>query len=45
MPKVTLRNSRNEQVGEIELSDEIFDVPIKSHLLHEVVNMQLAKRR
>ena len=45
MPKVPLRNSRNEQVGEVELNDEIFNVSIKSHLLHEVVNMQLAKRR
>lgn len=45
MPTVTVCNSRNEQIGEIELKDEIFNVPIKSHLLHEVVNMQLAKRR
>ena len=45
MPKVTVCNSRNEEVGEIELDDQIFDVAIKSHLLHEVVNMQLAKRR
>jgi len=45
MPKLTVCNSKNEQVGEIELNDEIFNVPIKSHLLHEVVNMQLAKRR
>jgi large subunit ribosomal protein L4 len=45
MPKVTVCNSKNEEVGEIELNDEIFDVPIKPHLLHEVVNMQLARRR
>jgi large subunit ribosomal protein L4 len=45
MPVVTLCNSKNEQVGEIELKDEIFNVPIKPHLLHEVVTMQLAKRR
>jgi large subunit ribosomal protein L4 len=45
MPKVTVCNNKNEQVGEIELNDEIFNVPIKSHLLQEVVNMQLAKRR
>ena len=45
MPKVAVCNSSNEEVGEIELTDEIFSVPIKSHLLHEVVNMQLAKRR
>ncbi len=45
MPTVTICNNRNEQIGEIQLKDEIFNVPIKSHLLHEVVNMQLAKRR
>jgi len=45
MPRVTICNSRKEEVGEIELNDEVFDVPIKSHLLHEVVSMQLAKRR
>ncbi|MGD8371638.1 MAG: 50S ribosomal protein L4 [Syntrophobacterales bacterium] len=45
MPKVTVCNSKNEQIGEIELRDEIFNVPVKSHLLHEVVTMQLAKRR
>ena len=45
MPRVTICNSRKEEVGEIELNDEVFDVPVKSHLLHEVVSMQLAKRR
>ena len=45
MPTVTVCNSKNEQVGEIELKDEIFNVPIKPHLLHEVVQMQLARRR
>jgi large subunit ribosomal protein L4 len=45
MPKVAVCNTKNEQVGEIELNDEIFDVPIKPHLVHEVVKMQLAKRR
>ena len=45
MPKVAVCNSKNERIGEIELKDEIFNVPVKSHLLHEVVTMQLAKRR
>lgn len=45
MPIMTVCNSKNEQVGEIELKDAIFSVPVKAHLLHEVVNMQLAKRR
>ena len=29
----------------MELSSEIFEAPVKKHLLHEVVNWQLAKRR
>ena len=45
MPTVTVRSNTNEQVGDIELRDDIFDVAIKPHLLHEVVTMQLAKRR
>jgi len=45
MPKVAVYNTKKEQVGEIELKDEIFSVPVKPHLLHEVVTMQLARRR
>ena len=45
MATVAVCNSKNEQIGEIELNDEIFDVQVKSHLLHEVAVMQLAKRR
>lgn len=33
------------KVSEIELMDEIFNAPIKAHILHEVVTMQLANRR
>jgi large subunit ribosomal protein L4 len=32
-------------VSEIELADEVFNVPVKQHVLHEVVTMQLANRR
>jgi large subunit ribosomal protein L4 len=45
MPKVAVYNTKKEQVGEIELKDEIFSVPVKPHLVHEVVTMQLARRR
>ena len=31
--------------GRLELSEAIFGVPVKSHVLHEVVLYQLAKRR
>jgi large subunit ribosomal protein L4 len=45
MATVAVCNSKNEQIGEIELNDEIFNVQVQSHLLHEVATMQLAKRR
>jgi large subunit ribosomal protein L4 len=45
MPTVAVYNTKKEQVGEIDLKDEIFAVAVKPHLLHEVVTMQLARRR
>ncbi|NVL90956.1 MAG: 50S ribosomal protein L4 [Desulfobacterales bacterium] len=33
------------KVSEIDLTDEIFSVPVKQHVLNEVVAMQLANRR
>jgi len=38
-------NLQNEKVSEVELRDDIFGVPIKKHVLHQVVMGQLAKRR
>ena len=38
-------NMDGVKVSEIDLVDEIFNVPVKQHLLHEVVTMQLANRR
>lgn len=38
-------NLQNEKVSEIELKDEVFAVPIKPHVLHQVVVGQLAGRR
>jgi len=38
-------NMDGVRVSEIELVDEIFNVPVKQHVLHEVVTMQLANRR
>lgn len=45
MPVVDVYNLKKEKVGQIELSDQIFDAPIKPHLVHEVVVAQLASRR
>jgi len=38
-------NMGGTKVSQIDLMDQVFDVPVKGHVLHEVVNMQLAKRR
>jgi len=38
-------NIKNEKVGEIELNENVFDLAVKEHLLHDVVKMQLAGRR
>lgn len=45
MSIVNIYNIRNEKVGEIGLSQQIFEVEVKEHLLHDVVRMQLAARR
>ncbi len=45
MPKLIVKNLKNEQVGEMELSDRVFGVEVKEHLLHEVVRMQQNRKR
>ncbi|MFH1091982.1 MAG: 50S ribosomal protein L4 [Pseudomonadota bacterium] len=45
MPVVKVYNLKKEVVGEVELPDQIFNVEIKPHLVHEVVVAQLASRR
>jgi large subunit ribosomal protein L4 len=45
MPTVDLYNMNRDVVGQLELRDDIFGVPVKPHVLHEVVVYQLAKRR
>jgi len=45
MPKVALYNIAGEQVGDIELKDEIFGVEINVEAMHQVVKMLLANRR
>jgi len=45
MAVVDVINNKAEIVSQAELKDEIYGVPVKSSVLHEVVTMQLAKRR
>ena len=43
--KLTVRNLDNEEVGDIELADDVFGLPVRRDILARVVNWQLAKRR
>src|ERR1700681_1662063 len=43
--KLNVKNLDNQDVGEIELSDDIFGVAIRPDILARMVNWQLAKRR
>lgn len=45
MLQVDVYDIARKKVGTMELSSEIFEAPVKKHLLHEVVNWQFAKRR
>ncbi|MDP3480331.1 MAG: 50S ribosomal protein L4 [Desulfoprunum sp.] len=45
MSTVSIVNTKNERVGEIELNDSIFNLEVKEYLLHDVVRMQRAARR
>ena len=43
--KVKVYNLERKEVGDLELSDEVFGVEVKQHLLQEVVTAQRASRR
>lgn len=45
MTVVDVYNLQKEKVSEVELRDEIFSVPVKNHVLHQVVVSQLSTRR
>ena len=43
--KATIKNLNNDEVGEIELADDVFALPVRTDILARMVNYQLAKRR
>ena len=45
MSKVSVYNMEGQQVGEMELNDEVFDVEINEHLVNQAVKLQLANKR
>ncbi|MBW1866204.1 MAG: 50S ribosomal protein L4 [Deltaproteobacteria bacterium] len=45
MAVLDVLNIKGEKVSEVELVDTIFNISVKASVLHEVVTMQLAKKR
>ncbi|HHY04624.1 MAG TPA: 50S ribosomal protein L4 [Thermoanaerobacterales bacterium] len=45
MPKTALLNTKGEQVGEIELSDNIFGIEVRPDIMHRAVINYLANQR
>ncbi len=45
MPKVALYDIKGAQIGEVDLSEEIFAAPINTAVMHEVVRAYLANQR
>ena len=45
MPILKVKNIEAKDVGEVELSDDVFGVEVKHHLLHEIVRMQRSRKR
>jgi large subunit ribosomal protein L4 len=43
--KLKIRNLDNKEIGDIDLADEVFGLPVRADILARVVNWQLAKRR
>lgn len=45
MPKVALYDMSGEQVGDIELKDDVFGIEINTHVMYEAVKVYLANQR
>ncbi|GCF84443.1 50S ribosomal protein L4 [Geobacter sp. SVR] len=45
MPSIAVFNMDRQQVGELTLSEEIFNAEVKEHLMHLALRIQLANRR
>jgi large subunit ribosomal protein L4 len=45
MPVIKVKNLKNEEVGEVELSDKVFGAPLNKALIYEAVKNYLANQR
>src|SRR5437016_13849487 len=45
MPTIEVKNLNNERVGELELKDEVFGVPLNEALIYDAIKNYLANQR
>jgi large subunit ribosomal protein L4 len=45
VPQLDVYDLNKKKVGSVDLDPAIFEAPVRKHLLHDVVNWQLARRR
>jgi large subunit ribosomal protein L4 len=45
MPVVKVKNLKNEEVGDLELSDDVFGAPLNKKLIYEAIKSYLANQR
>jgi large subunit ribosomal protein L4 len=45
MPKIKVKNIQSDEVSEMDLPEEIFDYPLKEHLIYEAVKNYRANQR
>jgi len=45
MPVLDVQNVEGKKISQVELAEDVFSVPVKTSVLHQVVTMQLANRR
>jgi large subunit ribosomal protein L4 len=45
MPTIEIKNLKNERIGELELNEEIFGVPLNEALIHDAVKNHLTNQR
>src|SRR5258708_32357172 len=45
MPKVKVRNLKNEEIGDVQLSDAVFGAPFNEALIHAAVRNFMANGR
>jgi large subunit ribosomal protein L4 len=45
MPSIAVYNMNRQKTGEVELSDDVFNVEVRESLIHQALKIQLANRR